>query len=143
MRLSVSEDDWTAGWNGTAITAVTTRQPDRLLTFPLRAVAAMKLAVTQQALLVATTDRRLLVLDLAAPGGRCVRVLTSPNKMAVTDIRSNGTVAGLVMADLSLQFLKLSQLTDTSIPDERCGGSLVHSRLLRQQPRVRIRHLPQ
>ena len=115
MRLSVSEDDWSAGWNGTAITVA--RPPDRLLTFPVRSVAALKLAVAQQVLLAATTDRKLLVLDLAAPGGRCIRVLTS--KTAVTDIRTNGTVVGLVMADLSLRFLKLNQLTDTRISVER------------------------
>ncbi len=112
MRISVSEGDWTAAWNGTAVTV---HGPDRSpLTFSLRSVTVMKLATTATTtpplLLVATTDRKLLVWDVsAAGGGRCVRLLAF--KAAVTDIRANGTVAALVLEDLSLHFYKLSQLT--------------------------------
>jgi hypothetical protein len=112
MRISVSEGDWTAAWNGTAVTV---QGPDHRspLTFSLRSVTVMKLAVgnttTPPLLLVATTDRKLLVWDVSAGGGRCVRLLAF--KAAVTDIRANGTVAAIVLEDLSLHFYKLCQLT--------------------------------
>jgi hypothetical protein len=109
MRISVSEGDWTAAWNGTAVTV---HGPDRSpLTFSLRSVTVLKLAVsntTPPLLLVATTDRKLLVWDVSAGGGRCVRLLAF--KAAVTDIRANGTVAAIVLEDLSLHFYKLGQL---------------------------------
>ncbi len=113
MRISVSEGDWTATWNGTAVTV---HGPDRSpLTFSLRSVTVLKLATaatttTPPLLLVATTDRKLLVWDVSAGGGgRCVRLLAF--KAAVTDIRANGTVAAIVLEDLSLHFYKLGQLT--------------------------------
>ena len=119
MRLSVSEGDWTAGWNGTAITvsrpAAIGGQPERSLTFSLRSVAVMKLVVSTSALLVATTDRKVLIWDLLK--GTCVRLLAF--KAAVTDIRTNGTVAGLVLEDLSLHFFKLGQLTAPTITDAK------------------------
>jgi hypothetical protein len=111
MRISVSEGDWTAAWNGTAVTV---HGPDRSpLTFSLRSVTVLKLAAgntTTPLLLVATTDRKLLVWDVSAGGGgRCVRLLAF--KAAITDIRANGTVAAIVLEDLSLHFYKLGQLT--------------------------------
>jgi hypothetical protein len=113
MRISVSEGDWTAAWNGTAVTV---HGPDHRssLTFSLRSVTVLKLTTTATTtpplLLVATTDRKLLVWDVSAGGGgRCVRLLAF--KAAVTDIRANGTVAAIVLEDLSLHFYKLGQLT--------------------------------
>jgi hypothetical protein len=111
----VSEDDWSATWSGTAITVTTPNQTP--LIFNVRAVAALKLVVSEQTLLVATIDRKVLVLDLAFLGGRCVRMLTF--KTAVTDMRSNGTVVALVMEDLNVKFYKLSQLTNIRIQDEK------------------------
>jgi hypothetical protein len=113
--MTVSENDWSATWNGTAVTI--SRPDQTLITFNVRAVAALKLAVSEQALLVATNDRKVLVLDLAFPGGRCVRMLTF--KTAVTDMRSNEAVVALVMEDLNVKFYKLNQLTDIRIQDEK------------------------
>jgi WD40 repeat protein len=119
LRLSVSEGDWTAGWNGSAITATLlpsgSLPATRTFTFSVRAVVVMKLLASVPALLVATTDRKVLVWDLAS--GSCVRMLTF--KSAITDIRSNGTVAGIVLEDLSLHFFKKTQLTVTRIEDVR------------------------
>lgn len=119
-RLSVSEGDWTAAWNGTTITVTRGQSADRNLTFSLRSVVVMKLVVTSVSqaamiLLVATTDRKLLVWDLAA--GRCARLLAF--KATITDIRTNETVAGLVLEDLSLHFFRLAEMGDLRIPDSR------------------------